>query len=1053
MLKNWKRIILLIIGLTMFLFATLMGVLYWKQDEITRELLTTINKDFTGEVIVKDTHISPFVNFPYISIDLDSLIIFEDKTRSTVPVLSVRDVYIGFDLWSVVRGRPDVKMIKLLDGQIKIIQHINGEYNLAKALSTTKEIEDAGEEFHMHLRSIELQNIDILKIRESDSLIVESWIDEARAGFESTPDHILAYLKSTFLVNVMVGKDTTFIKHKHFAIDTRIDFDNKTQIVKILPSDVRLENGIFGMEGSVDLDQDADMNLKFHGNKSNFDLLMAFAPEELMPVLKRYENEGKIFFEASVTGKSVNGHRPLIVADFGCEQAFFNNTISNRKLEDLFFKGHFSNGEKRDASTMEFSLLDVSARPEAGLFEGYLKVKNFESPEIDMQIRSDLDLEFLAAFLNVDQLQNLRGSISLEMNFHDIVDLQNPEKSIEKLNESYYTKLHVKNLSFQTPSFHLPVDNLTIAAHMDGHEAFIDTLQLKLGKSDLFIRAKISDFPALLHHTSEEVTADMQISSTLMDILELTSGDTSTRKPVNEQLENVSLKVKFKSSARAFTESPHLPAGEFFIEDLYARMKNYPHTLHDFHADVFVDEQDFRIVDFTGVIDKSDFHFSGKLKRYDLWFAEEMQGDTQITFDLTSNLLQLQDIFSYGGENFVPQDYRHEEFREVKVKGHADLHFKKTLQSSDFYLDNLEGKMKIHPLKLEKFKGHVHWGDDHLVVNQLSGTMGESSFTAKLNYYLGSDSSLQKRDNYFSFEAPRLNFDELFNYTPPPTSGKIDHEAGFNIYTLPFTNMKFDVTIGSLNYHRFQIDQFHASVRSTPRHYLFVDTLSMKAAGGQINLKGYFNGSDPSRIYFSPVMQVQNVDLDKLLIKFDNFGQDHLVSENLHGQISGNITGKVRMHPDLVPILDDSELHLDVKVTDGRLEHYSALEALSDYFGDKNLKKVLFDTLRNQIDLSGGNMTIPAMTINSSLGFIEVEGQQNMNTQMMEYYVRVPWKLVTQAGAQKLFGKKSEEVDPDQVDAIEYRNTEKNVRFLHVKISGSTSDFKISLGKNRKKKP
>ncbi len=167
---------------------------------------------------------------------------------------------------------------------------------------------------------------------------------------------------------------------------------------------------------------------------------MAFAPEELAPTLKKYENEGKIYFDASIKGKVANGQQPKVDVNFGCEHAYFVNTLSNKKLDDLNFKAHFSNGENRNIESMEFSLMDFSSKPEAGVFSGYLKVKNFKSPEIDTKIISDFDLEFLSKFLEIKDLQDLKGKIKLTMNFRDIIDLNNPERAVERLNESYYTE-------------------------------------------------------------------------------------------------------------------------------------------------------------------------------------------------------------------------------------------------------------------------------------------------------------------------------------------------------------------------------------------------------------------------------------------------------------------------------------------------------------------------------------------------------------------------------------------------------------------------------------
>jgi hypothetical protein len=195
-------------------------------------------------------------------------------------------------------------------------------------------------------------------------------------------------------------------------------------------------------------------------------------------------------------------------------------------------------------------------------------------------------------------------------------------------------------------------------------------------------------------------------------------------------------------------------------------------------------------------------------------------------------------------------------------------------------------------------------------------------------------------------------------------------------------------------------------------------------------------------------MRMEGVDLDKLLFKFENFGQDHLVSENLHGKLSGRLTGKVHMHADAVPIIDDSELHLDVQVLNGRLENYSALHALAEFMKDKNLDRVRFDTLQNRFDMVNGVLSVPAMTISSTLGFLEISGKQDMNMNM-EYYVRVPWKLVTQVAAQKLFGKKGRDTDGE--DEIQYRDESKRYRFVNVKISGTPDAYKVSLAKDKNK--
>lgn len=1180
--KRWKtirKIAGLALAIPIVIFTVVLLVAYFSQDKIVQTVLNHLNEDFSGRIKIQDSHISPFVNFPYISIDLQELQLYEGKSLSEdALILDVDDVYIGFDFWTIIKGNYHIKSIKLVDGKMNVVQHIDGSFNILNALASKNE--QVSTATYLDLKSISIKNMHITKTNEASALVIDTEVKDSKISFKSKANHIYMSLDAALTLSVIKDSIPTFFSNKHIELHTTFDYIEDQELLTVLPSEIKLEKALFGVEGTIDLDDDANMKLKFFGNKPNFDLFLAFAPEELTPVLKKYDNSGKIFFEAFVDGKTLNGHQPRVEVNFGCEQAVFSNVQAQKQLNNLSFNAHFTNGEDRSPESMVFSLSDFSADPDAGFFKGDLTVKNFISPDIQLRLDADFELDFLAKFLNYEDLQDLKGRVQLTMNFRDIIDLANPEKSIERLNESYFTEINVTDLGFKSPKYHLPVEKINIKAKMDGHQTDIERFDLKVGASDLSAKGFISDLPALLHqkdipvtihfdlnsntidlaglsnrkgdtstidklrlscdlkssgkaivdfldeekslqrthepyysklrisnlhfnasafhlpvkmkdalieikgakavidhiylqagrsaltlsgsisdlpsilhHTEHQVKTNLNVSTRGIDLEELTTMGLPNEQPVTEHIEFARANLGFVSSAKALTESPNLPVGEFFIYDLFARLKGYPHELHDFRADVLITDNDFKVIDFSGFLDSSDFNFNGNLKNYPLFLNDSLRGDVTVQYDLKSKILKLQDLFTYEGENHVPEEYRHEEIKDLGIKGHAALHFSESgLYSSDIYIDRLSGQFKIHPLPLKDFKGRIHIEDEHIVTQNFSGSLGQSSFLLNLNYYFGNDISIKKRDNHLVFKAANLNFDELMLYNPPPegTTTKVDHDSVFSIFDIPFPEMKFDVDIKTLNYHRYLIKDLRGTVRTHPDHTLNIDALSLKAAGGEIELKGYFNGTNRSNIYARPQLSLKDIDLDQLLFKFDNFGQDHLVSENLHGRLTGNISGRVLMHADLTPIIDKSDLDMDILISDGMIENFGPLDALADYFKDKNLQKVRFGDLKNQFKYKNGVMQIPKMVINTSLGFLEISGKQDIDMNM-EYYVRVPWRMVTSAGFSKLFGGKTkEDIDPDTLDEIEYQNEDKRVRFVNLKITGNADEFKISLGKEKR---
>jgi hypothetical protein len=1030
------------------------ALIYYHQDRIVSEILSKANLDFRGKVELSGSHISFIHDFPFISIDLEHFKVYESKIDTALPIIELADVFVGFDLFTILSGKMEIQKINLEHGKIDVVQYSDDTFNIMNAFATTDTSLNAEEEFHLHLEKIELTDVDVSKTNVQNDLLVDIYFSKAYSSFKTISEELNAGLDAKFELSVIKGGDTTFIHHKHFEFETIIHFNNISQRLTIEPTSAKLEGAVFDLSGYVDFNHDMDVNLKFAGNKPNFDLFLAMSPVEVSNSLKSFENRGQIFFEATVQGGLLHGNSPAINARFGCQQGFFRNTAEDKALQNLAFSGYFTNGSSRNPSTMEFGITDFSVKPEAGIFSGMLVVKNFESPEINLQLNSDFDLNFLARFFNLKDLYNLTGNVKLVTNFHDIIDLRRPEASLEHFKDSYLTELKIENLTFQGLSELPPLNDLDMHLVMNGHDARLNYFNLQIGRSDLHLEGSVSDLPAILHHSKVPVTTSIKIKSDLWDLAEITHADSAH--VIDEQIQQFEMALHFNALGSAFLEANPFPVGEFFIDDLHARLTHYPHSLRDFHADVIIDEDDIRLKDFSGLVDRSDFHFSGVAKEYKKWFQEKWMGDSQLVFDLTSERLQLEDLFTYKGENYVPVDYRHEEFDKLKLHGLVNLHFQDSLKSLDLNLSDFSAKMKLHKLRMENFRGRIHLEGEQLTIENFSGAMGHSDIQLGLSYFLGNVQH-QHVTNQIRIMSNRLDLDELlasddFTATAKGTDVAAvtvnPHDNAFNIYELPFSDMNVSVTVNHLSYHRYLLHNLSAQIRTQKNHYLYLDDVRFHAADGVWNIKGYFNGSDPRRIYFKPEINVDHVDLDKLLFKFENFGQDHIVSENIHGKLTGKITGQILMHTDLTPIIDQSEMHMDLKVYEGRLENYALLHSMSEYFADENLDKVRFDTLQNHLDWVNGVLTIPNMTINSTLGFMEISGSQSIDTKM-DYFIKVPWKMITQAASSKLFGSRRKEDVSESEDEIERASDNKRTRYVNIRILGDFNNYKVTLEKPR----
>ncbi|HVY73772.1 MAG TPA: AsmA-like C-terminal region-containing protein, partial [Puia sp.] len=665
----------------------------------------------------------------------------------------------------------------------------------------------------------------------------------------------------------------------------------------------------------------------------------------------------------------------------------------------------------------------------------------------------------------------ITGHIRLDMNFQELVDISLPEQTIRKLTKGLQSELTVTDLSFRIPSSPYLVEHLDLHASMKDGFVKMDTLDFRVGHSDFHLNGSLSDLPALFHKQQKPLALTLHVASNQLVLKELLAFDTALSRKSKEEVHGFNIGLSLQTSVDELSHPNPLPRGRFSIEHLSAAFKRYPHSFHDFGAELAIGDTSLVLRNFAGRVDSSDVRLSGRVNNYNLWFAKVKRGRTQIAFDLKSQRLALNEILGRRSRRYFPKQYAREVLNNVWVRSKTDLRYDSVFRFANIRIANISGALTKHPYRLDSLRGNIKFSNDHFVrIDTLQGRIGNSDINISMRLYTGQDTVKRNKENYLQFTSRFLDVNQLTSYVenaqdemtnpakgpaadPAPVQDSADNSLiaaastdSFNLFRIPFIHFNASVNIGRIKCRRLGLKNLSTKLRMLDNQQLYLDTFGVEVAGGRIGARAHFNGSNPDRIYLRSRLNVNNVDLEKLMLKLDYLGQDYVINKNIRGRLSGQVKCYLLVHPDLMPIMDKSEAQIDVNIYDGELDNFAPLQALSTYFSDKNLNKVRFDTLRNQLSFKNNTLSIPAMNINSSIGFLEVSGSQGMD-EHMEYYLRIPLKLVTHVAFQKLFGKKQEEVDPDQVDAIQYRDANKKVRFINLKIVGTPDDYKMGLGK------
>lgn len=1080
-IKKWIVRPLLILLITVVTLAGVgLIVLFTQQQRLVNLAVAEVNKQFKGELTIETSSISPFKNFPYVSVALHEVRFFPTKATTGKPLAEIGRLYVGFSLPDILQQQYNVRRLFIQGGYVDLARQENGQLDIVEATAiqtdTVQAATPPGEAtaFAVDLQRVVIKDLTFSYADKATGQQISSSIEKLVSSFRIDGTSITAALDGGMQLDLVTPTDTSFFRRKHLQVDLKAAYNTAKQHLTITTGGLLLEQAAFNVTGTAGFAPQTEVDFHIRGDKPDFNLLNAFLPADAKTALKPFQYDGRIYFDGNVKGIIAENKQPHIDVTFGCEEAWFLNTTSDKKVDQLGFKGYYTNGRENSLKTSELHITNVNARPEKGIFKGNFVMRDFTDPHVLMQIKSELELKFLCQFLGIPGLQQITGKIKLDMNFKEITDIELPEQALNKLKDGLQSELSVENLTFQVPGYPHQVRDMNVHAKMKDGRITLDSVFLRIGNSDLRIDGSLSDLPALLHHPEKPITVTMNARSQNIVLKELFAHDTALSRKMQEEIHGFNIGIALQTSAGQLKHPAPLPKGKFELKNLSASFKKYPHAFHDMGATLTINDTALLLRNFTGMIDKSDIRFSGRVVNYQLWFADYKKGKTQIAFDFKSNRFAMDDLLGPISRKLVPPGYRHEEANDVWLRSKIDLKYDTVFKIARIKVANISANLKQHGLQLKDIKGKLVYASRIMKADTLRGTIGRSDFDINFRYYTGNKPELKQKHNYLYLNSKFLDLDQIMQYdlsagadsteiTTPAgaatnaaaTTAVISkdtsqHAAAFNVFMIPFSAFDVQVNIGKLKYNKLWLRDAQARIRMQEDHHLYIDTLSTKIAGGTLGMRGHFNGSDPNKIYLRSRIKVDQVDLEKMLLKLDHFGQDVVINKNIKGRVSGQIKSYVRLHPDFVPILDNSKAEVNVSIYKGSLVDFAPMQAMAGYFKDKNLRMISFDTLHNILTFADGVLNIPSMNISSSLGFVEISGKQSLDLKM-EYYIRVPLKMVTKAGFSSLFGKKQEEVDLDQVDAIEYADKDKKTRFMNLRLTGTPNDFKIGLGKDKRR--
>jgi hypothetical protein len=361
-----------------FMLLIIIPILFYIfKDDISRFVLTKVAELQNGEITFQNVSFSPFVQFPNVSVRLDSLYYYEHPRDSTnldeLPIAAIEEIYIAVDVVDLIGGKINVPKITIDGGKFNIVTYPDSSVNLFNALgrekpgnlnvteditSLTSDEKDKSKkaetenltsvkdtEFDLSINELTLQNLTLgfnnLLLNRSSSYIV----NDLNASFTYREKRILSALNTDIDIENIRFPDRTYLTDKNINLSTSLSFDEEKSIVEIKPSRLLFENAQFDMEGTLGIGGEELIDIRIDGSDHDFSFFSLVLSEQGITNLER----GDFYFNGTIKGSHLDDI-PVFDFRFGVKDVDLLIPEVNERITGFNFSGYFNSGSSQNLS-------------------------------------------------------------------------------------------------------------------------------------------------------------------------------------------------------------------------------------------------------------------------------------------------------------------------------------------------------------------------------------------------------------------------------------------------------------------------------------------------------------------------------------------------------------------------------------------------------------------------------------------------------------------------------------------------------------------------------
>ncbi len=524
------RIFLIVLLVIFTMSASVFIYVYQNIDELKKYALKEVNTFLKSELSAKNIDVNIWKTFPKVSLALNEVSL-SDPLNSRKKLLSAKHVYLGFDIYDILRENYRINFIEIDSGALQLYKDAVGRNNfdLIKESSDQTQIKKP---FSFELKKLSMMRMQVIYTNASTGFKINTYLQDAKFAGKFTDEKFNLNIALKGLANEVNTGSLAIIKDKTISMETELAVDQTQQKFSLIKGDFMLNKLALALSGWIQTSEKQDqINIVFKAKTISIQDLLSTLPIQMPASFKDYQSKGDVFFEGSIMGVSSKTNTPKISLNFGVNNGSLIEPNTQMQLQNIKLTGCFSNGAAGKMEESTFKIPNFSATLPGSEVQGSLVINNLLNPKLIIQLNGNADLTSLHSFFHWEDISTLAGQARFSINL-----------SGQKLTDGWNWKYeeNTGDVSMQISEIKLsyltkPIQKVQLDAAVKGGDLQLNQLKMNIDKSDLNLSGSLPRFMDIFFQENNLVQANVELQSSYLNIDHLLIYDSSDPREAGEK--------------------------------------------------------------------------------------------------------------------------------------------------------------------------------------------------------------------------------------------------------------------------------------------------------------------------------------------------------------------------------------------------------------------------------------------------------------------------------------------------------------------------------------